>query len=254
MLILRLWLVLLALTLPLLASSQEKGIHWAKCSTWEAVKHKARDEKKYIFVDCYTTWCGPCKRMEKEVYIEDTVGFILNDKFISVKVQMDQNETDSDEIKTWYQESKNLQKKFHIVSFPSFVFLSPDGEILHLATGFKPVHQFLATVQTALSQDVVYESPYVRYDELVQMYSEGHLLFEDLPYLVKTSEQLGDTILRQQFLKEFKSRMKIVPKEQLYTQTNIAFMSAVIGSSKSEFFPVFFENETHVNKFLIQLS
>jgi thiol:disulfide interchange protein len=44
-----------------------KGINFENNLSWEQVKEKAKAENKYIFVDCYATWCGPCKAMDKEV-------------------------------------------------------------------------------------------------------------------------------------------------------------------------------------------
>lgn len=38
--------------------------------TWEEVKEKAAKENKPIFVDAYTTWCGPCKWMAKNILVK----------------------------------------------------------------------------------------------------------------------------------------------------------------------------------------
>ena len=50
------------------------GIKWVTGLSWEQVLTKAKTENKFIFVDCYATWCGPCKVMDKDVYPNDTVG------------------------------------------------------------------------------------------------------------------------------------------------------------------------------------
>jgi len=42
--------------------SSADGIRFVQGLTWEKVVKRAKKENKYIFVDCYTTWCGPCKR------------------------------------------------------------------------------------------------------------------------------------------------------------------------------------------------
>src|SRR5215831_19740836 len=36
--------------------------------TWEQVVAKAAAENKYIMVDAYTSWCGPCKMMDREKF------------------------------------------------------------------------------------------------------------------------------------------------------------------------------------------
>ncbi len=49
-----------------------QGIKFEKTLSWPEICEKAQKENKYIFVDCYTTWCGPCKKMDQEVYLNDT--------------------------------------------------------------------------------------------------------------------------------------------------------------------------------------
>lgn len=45
--------------------------------TYEEVLQKARAEGKQIFVDVYTSWCGPCKMMAKNVLPVRTWGIII---------------------------------------------------------------------------------------------------------------------------------------------------------------------------------
>src|SRR5688500_3765008 len=73
---------------------QHTGIKWVEGLSWEHILQKAKTDNKYIFVDFYTTWCAPCKAMEKNVYPDTRVGDVMNDKFISVKVQMDKTDND----------------------------------------------------------------------------------------------------------------------------------------------------------------
>jgi uncharacterized protein YyaL (SSP411 family) len=47
---------------------------------------------KPIFVDCYTSWCAPCKKMEQTVFVNDTVYKFYNEHFINFKVDMEKGE------------------------------------------------------------------------------------------------------------------------------------------------------------------
>src|SRR5437016_7533889 len=71
-------------------NDDSKGVQFEKNLNWQQVLAKAKAENKYIFLDCFATWCGPCKLMDKNVYPNDTVGNYFNQNFISVKVQMDE--------------------------------------------------------------------------------------------------------------------------------------------------------------------
>ena len=55
--------------------------------TYKEALAAAKAEKKLVFIDFYTSWCGPCKMMTKNVFpIERTSGDYLNAKFVCVKI------------------------------------------------------------------------------------------------------------------------------------------------------------------------
>src|ERR1700761_8867531 len=70
----------------LIVKAQDTGIQFTKVLSWEEVLQKAKTEHKYIFMDCYATWCGPCKGMEEDIYPLKAVGDVYNKDFISVKL------------------------------------------------------------------------------------------------------------------------------------------------------------------------
>src|SRR5258708_38089643 len=80
----------------------DTGAHFEKLPDWQAVLAQAKAGHKMIFVDCYATWCGPCKMMDK-VYANDTVGAYMNKRFISIKLQMATSRSDDALVKSWYK-------------------------------------------------------------------------------------------------------------------------------------------------------
>ena len=59
---------------------------------WEKILKQAKKEKKLIFVDCYTSWCGPCKMLAKNVFTQDKVADFYNTEFVCVKMDMEKGE------------------------------------------------------------------------------------------------------------------------------------------------------------------
>ena len=44
-----------------------QGVDFKQITLKEALE-QAKAQGKMVFVDCYTTWCGPCKMMAQEVF------------------------------------------------------------------------------------------------------------------------------------------------------------------------------------------
>jgi len=162
-------LSLITWTLPFILLAQNDtshGINWIEGLTWEQVKQKAKTENKCIFLDCYATWCGPCKLMDKNVYPDGQVGNIINAQFVSVRVQMDKTDHDNEQAKIWYNAAQQLSREYGIGGYPSFLFFNSSGKLLHKAIGARNVSDFKALVKDALTD------PEEKYETLVKKNEE----------------------------------------------------------------------------------
>ncbi|QXV66427.1 thioredoxin family protein [Mucilaginibacter sp. 21P] len=131
--------------------AQEKGVNFQNNLTWAQVKERARKENKYIFIDCYTTSCIPCKVMAKEVLPKPEVASFLNDKFISVALQFDQTKTDDGITKRWYKDVKQIGKDAEVAAYPTYLIYSPDGQLINSIVGGSPdAKSFLTKLQNGL--------------------------------------------------------------------------------------------------------
>jgi len=111
------------------------GIRFDTILSWKEVQAKARTENKMIFMDCYASWCGPCKYMDRMIFPQKMVGDYFNSNFISVRVQMDETSKDSPYIQRWYADAAAIGGKYGITSYPTYLFFTPDGEVIHRASG-----------------------------------------------------------------------------------------------------------------------
>ncbi|MEM6317954.1 MAG: thioredoxin family protein [Bacteroidota bacterium] len=97
-------------------------------------------EGKLVFLDAYTDWCGPCKKMDKDVFSKKEVGDFYNTNFLSVKINMEKGE------------GIGLAEKYLIFAYPSLLFINYDGSIAHRYAGFQDQKGMLALGNTALDE------------------------------------------------------------------------------------------------------
>src|SRR6266542_1757612 len=110
-------LCIVILFIPIAIIAQ--GIQFENGLSWQQIKQKAKAQNKFIFVDCYATWCLPCKKMEKEIFPLKDVGDYMNEHFISVRVQMDTSKADDAHIQGWYKDAAQLKDQYKVKAFPS---------------------------------------------------------------------------------------------------------------------------------------
>jgi thioredoxin-related protein len=250
----RLMCAILLMPLLMHAQTQEegKGIHWTTGLSWEQIKQKAKSENKYIFIDAYTTWCGPCKMMDKYVYSNDTVGDFFNRNFIAVKAQMDKTENDEQTIIDWYKDAKKIQNDYSITAYPSLIFLSPQSSILYKIEGYRPVQPFVDTAKLVLTNGTVYNDPYKEYRNLVTDYKQGIKHYDRMPYMIGEAVKLFDTALARQLFKEHLEYVSGLNETERYTKENIKLWSSFLLKLDSKALQFFLKDSIKIDKVMGQ--
>ena len=178
-------IILTSFQLAVLAQTNQdqannQGITFVKGQSWQQVLTEAKSRHKFIFVDCYATWCVPCKAMEKDVYLVDSVGSFMNANFICVKVQMDRTAKDNDTIKSGYSDAKMLETGYAITAYPTFLFFDENGTAVHRAEGGTDAAGFLQIARNALLQNKQYYT-------LLNAYNDHTLGYPLMPELAAQS-------------------------------------------------------------------
>lgn len=128
---------LLGLAIQMNAQTTE-GMKFCKEGTKfaEAVV-QAKAEKKMVFLDCYTSWCGPCKMMARDIFPQKKVGDFMNPKFICIKIDMEKGEGPS------------LTQKFQVSAFPTFIIFNSDAQEIGRFLGGSDADGFIDRVKKA---------------------------------------------------------------------------------------------------------
>lgn len=126
--------------LSLSATAQNREILF-KESDWKTELASAKKENKIIFFDAYTSWCGPCKMMAKDVFTIDSVADLFNSTFHNVKYDMEKGEGPA------------LKEKYEVKAYPTYLFINGDGEIVHKIVGSMPAPEFMTEAVKALKPE-----------------------------------------------------------------------------------------------------
>lgn len=144
-------LLLLTCVIITISKAQETGIKFFEGS-WEEALYKANAYNKYIFVDAYASWCGPCKKMQSEIFPMDDVGDFYNKNFINIKLDVE---------KGWGIDfGVNNGVKF----YPSYLFFDASGKLIHRSGSYKPASEFIEDGKNSLNPDLQYYSMIKKYD------------------------------------------------------------------------------------------
>lgn len=110
------------------------GIKFVDCSLAEALA-KAAAEGKRVFMDCYTSWCVPCRKMSNEVFVLPEVGGYFNEHFVSIKMDMEKGEGPA------------LAKKYKVNAYPTMLVLDKDGNVLNTVLGARSAKELLQLIR-----------------------------------------------------------------------------------------------------------
>ncbi|GAB4496243.1 MAG: hypothetical protein OHK0019_27560 [Saprospiraceae bacterium] len=116
-----------------------------KWMTLEEALEKSKTDKRKIFVDVYTDWCGWCKRMDSTTFMNPAVVQYLNDHYYPVKFNAEQQKEIVYKDKT-YQFKKNGARGYHELaaewlnnrlSYPTVVFLDENQGVIQPLQGYQ---------------------------------------------------------------------------------------------------------------------
>ena len=131
-------------------SKAQDGIYFSE-GNWNEILAKAKAKETLVFVDAYTTWCGPCKMMDKNVFSQQEVGNFYNEHFINAKIDMEKGE------------GIQLAMQYNVRAYPSYLFVDAGGTLVHRAVGYYPVEDFIKVGETALDPENWLSSMALRY-------------------------------------------------------------------------------------------
>ncbi len=118
----------------------QDGVKWETGSLQDALNKAAANKKgpSVVFLDCYTSWCGPCKMMAEKVFPQKAAGDYFNARFVNIKIDMEKGD------------GPTIARKYAVNAYPTFLILDSKGNELGRVVGGAQLEKFIKMVEEAM--------------------------------------------------------------------------------------------------------
>jgi len=211
-----------------LSVSYGQGIEFFE-GTWKEAIAEAAKEDKIVFVDSYAQWCGPCKKMAKNVFTQQAVGDFFNDNFINLKLDMEQ------------ADGRTFGAKYPVSAYPTLFFLDSQGNILKKVTGGQNSDGLISQGKLAIKSYDKTEAYAKLYDEGKRDYDLMVNYVRELNKVEKPSIKISNEYLNsnpdisKQEKANFLMQAVIDADSKLFDQLVELKKEAISGSSKEAY-------------------
>ena len=212
-------LIIIFISILCAFSSFSQGIDFFH-GTWEEALAEAKKQQKIIFVDAYAQWCGPCKRMAKNVFTHEKVGEFYNDNFINLKLDMENGE------------GLKFRRNYPVSAFPTLFYIDSAGEIVHKQKGAQQVDGFIKLGKMVLGK-VDYSK------DFAAEYEKGNRKPEFMYNYVKALNKSKKPSLKI-------SNEYLRTQKDLTTEFNLRFIHEAAVEADSRIFDMMIENEKEI--------
>ena len=107
--------------------------------SWQAALTEAKRQNKPLFVDVYTTWCPPCRRMDREAFPNAKVGETYNARFVNYKINAE------------FGEGADVARSYAVASYPTALYIAPNGELMQRSVGYGGINALITQANMALA-------------------------------------------------------------------------------------------------------
>jgi thioredoxin-like negative regulator of GroEL len=112
-----------ALALAVCGQAAAQSVQWR--TDYNSARKEASEKGRPILLDFGTENCMWCKKLDQTTFRDPAVSHLLNDQFVSLKVDAEREAT--------------LTQMLHITQYPTLVVAGPEGKIIGVFEGYQEV-------------------------------------------------------------------------------------------------------------------
>jgi thiol-disulfide isomerase/thioredoxin len=199
-----------------------QGIEFFEGS-YKTAFEQAGNSDQLVFVDAYAVWCGPCKRMSKQVFPKAEVGDFFNSNFVNMKIDMEKGQ------------GLEFGKTYPVSAYPSFFFINGEGEVVHKFKGARDEKGLIAEAKKALAK-------FDNSAKYAKLYEEGDRSYTTVYKYIKALNNAGESSLKI-------ANDYILDQKNLSTEDNIKLLFEATTEVDSKIFDHLVANKKKALKY-----
>ncbi len=106
-----------------ISKTTDEGIIFVE-SDWKKALAEAKKQNKPIFLDAYTTWCGPCRMLKQHTFTDKAVTEYFNKNFINIALDMEKGD------------GLAVAEKYQIKAYPTLIITDADQKSVSVSEGY----------------------------------------------------------------------------------------------------------------------
>lgn len=137
-----LFLLVFVLTFNAHAQQEAKSPHSIIFTdgTFNDALKQAATQHKYVFVDAYASWCGPCKLLKATTFHNKKAAEFYNTNFVNISIDMEKGE------------GPQLAQVWGITAYPTLIVFTPSGKPLLGTMGYMGADDLITFGKQAMSK------------------------------------------------------------------------------------------------------
>ncbi len=192
--------------------------------TWAEALALSKESGKLIFMDAFTTWCGPCKKMSAMTFPQKEVGDFFNTNFINVKMDMEKGD------------GLMISGTYSVNAYPTLLFIDGEGQLVMKAVGALDAGSLIEAGKSALKKND-------KSDFYAKEYSSGKKDFATIYHYVRALNLAGKSSTK--IANEYLNTQK-----DLDTPDNLKFLNEAFTETDSRIFDLFVKHKNKLNEML----
>lgn len=124
------WVLIIAAAVALPALADD--VKWTDASYEQAIK-QAKATDSFVLIDFYTTWCGPCKKLDKETY-SDAAVLEFMEGMIPLKLDSEKGA------------GIDISKRHKVAAWPTIMLLDANGKEIDRVVGYVNAEEFIQRI------------------------------------------------------------------------------------------------------------